>query len=214
MQMQMQARPDPYQEPVYEDDDGGSTPMAGAPTGDDYGNQVDPNQLILQAITAQAARQAAQVVNKGQKIEKNFEDGVKRRMERLVKDFPSLAEEGSELVNRARTIYSRIAVENPGIDEPTKYELAVREAASVIGARPVTLPAEDPSWTMPSGGTNPALPSKSSRSRLTPEIVTFAKVMGIDVDPRSKLGQQNLKELSENSARFNADQDESAFKYR
>jgi hypothetical protein len=38
--------------------------------------------------------------------------------------------------------------------------------------------------------------------------------MGINVDPKTKEGQANLAELSEYSHRFNADQDESQFRYK
>jgi hypothetical protein len=134
-------------------------------------------------------------------------------MERLVADFPALAEENSDLVGKSRQVYARIARENPTLDQATRYELAVREAAAAIGARPTSTPPEDADWTM-GPGSNPALPSRSSRSRLTPHIVANARFMGINVDAKTKDGQRNLKELSEYSARFNADVDESASKYR
>lgn len=176
--------------------------------------QLTPNQLIMQGITQNAAAQAANMVYNHQQQTQAYTDSVKERMERLVGDYPALTDEGSDLVNKARSIYQRVERENPGLDNATKYELAVREAASNLGARPVTLAPEDAGWTMGNQNNNPSMPSKKSKSRLTPEILANAKLMGIDVDPKSQAGQKNLAELSEYSARFNADQNESHVKYR
>lgn len=176
--------------------------------------QVDPNQLMMQAVTQKAAYDAAQMVAHQQQVQGRYTQTVTDRMDRLVTDYPALTDENSTLVQRARMIYQRVSGENPGLDEATKYELSVREAASALGARPVTLPAEeDAGWTMGQQH-NPSLPSKQTRSRLTPAIITNAKLFGLDVDPKSRVGQANLKELSEYSARFNADRDESHVKYR
>jgi hypothetical protein len=176
--------------------------------------QIDPNQLIMQGITQKAAMDAAGMVYGHQQQTQHYQENVKDRMGRLVEDYPALTDEGSDLVNRARAIYQRVAKENPGLDEPTKYELSVREAASVLGARPMTnAPEEDAGWTM-GNQHNPSLPSKNTKSRLTPQIIANAQLLGIDVNPKNRVGQANLKELSEYSARFNADRDESHVKYR
>lgn len=212
-QMQRQGPPDYGPDPYY-----GAPPEAYGPPppGDPYGSPVDPNKIILQAITNQASAMAAKHVEDKYTRAKGQEDAIKTRMKRLVSDFPALSEEGSELVVKAREVYSRIAQENPGLDEATRYELCVREAATLIGARPTSVaPEDDSAWTMGSSSRkNPALPSKSTKSRLTPNILNNARAMGINVDPKTREGQQNLKELSEYSARFNADQDETAFRYR
>jgi len=188
----------------------------GPPPADPYGAPVDPNKIIMQAITNQASAMAAKHVEDKYVRAKGQEENIKARMKRLVSDFPALSEEGSDLVNKSREVYSRIAQENPGLDEATRYELSVREAATLIGARPATIaPEDDSAWTMGSStARNPALPSKSTKSRLTPGIIANAKLMGINVDPKTREGQQNLRELSDYSARFNADQDETAFRYR
>lgn len=216
-QMQRQAPPQQYApEPGY-DPYYSEPPMGyGPPPGDPYGAPVDPNKIIMQAITNQASAMAAKHVEDKYVRAKGQEENIKSRMKRLVSDFPALSEEGSDLVNKSREVYSRITQENPGLDEATKYELSVREAATLIGARPATIaPEDDSAWTMGSSTVrNPALPSKSTKSRLTPNIINNARAMGINVDPKTREGQQNLKELSEYSARFNADQDETAFRYR
>jgi len=179
----------------------------------DYGD-VDPNKLILQAITSQATKEAVKNVKRHIRTEESEKAGITNRMKRLVKDFPALTDESSELVGRARRVYQRIANENPGLDESTRYELAVREAASAIGARPLTGSALDNvDWVM-SSQHNPAISTKPSKSRLTPAILANAKLMKINIDPKTTEGKRNLRELSEYSARFNADVDESHVKYR
>lgn len=204
MQRQTRApQPDPYDDVPPAMYEGGN---------DGYGG-IDQDQLIMQAITQKATQDAVKAVNQQNNFAQDSKKRVKTRMERLVADFPALAEENSDLVAKSRQVYARIARENPTLDQATRYELAVREAAAAIGARPTSTPPEDADWTM-GPGSNPALPSRSSRSRLTPHIVANARLMGINVDPKTKDGQRNLKELSEYSARFNADADESASKYR
>lgn len=211
MQMQQQHQnsrqpaPPQYEEPYFED--------GGPWQGDPYGPPVDTDALIMQAITKQAATDAAKQVGEASARVTNKENNVKKRMDRLVSMYPALSEDGSEMVQRARQIYSRIAQENPQLDEATRYELAAHEAATSIGARPVNMPAEFQDWTM-GPSSNPALPSKGAKSRLTPEILANARLMGINVDPKTPQGQKNLKELSGYSARFNADQDETSVKYR
>lgn len=213
MNMQQQHRQAQQTPPAYDGYDAGAyePPPQYAPDG--YGDQVDPNQLILQAITTQAAKQAASAVAQTTAMASATEKNITAQMQKLVVEFPALAEEGSELVIKSRQIYTRVASENPGLPVHTLYNLAVREAATAIGARPANTPPEDMDWTM---GTrhNPALASKTSRSRLTPQIIANAQLMGIDVDPKTKNGQKNLKELSEYSARFNADVNEEHVKYR
>ncbi|UOF79092.1 hypothetical protein [Caudoviricetes sp.] len=170
-----------------------------------------PAAVDASQVAHQAAQQAASMMYNYQQ----HNDKVRERMERLVGDFPALTDEGSELVNKARGIYKRVTAENPSLDDATKYELAVREAASYLGARPVTIAPEDAGWTMGNQNNgNPSLPSKNSRSRLTTAIIQNAQLMGINVDPKSKQGQLNLSELSEYSARFNADRDETHVKYK
>lgn len=178
--------------------------------------QVDPNIAMLNAITNAAAQRATQQVQQNLNANSDVTDKVKKRMQRLVGDYPALAQEDSDLVVRSREIYARIAHENPGLDEATRYELAVREAASLVGARPVNAPVEDfatGDFVMPAGR-NPALPTRATKSRLTDKIIANARLMGINVDPQTKEGKQNLAELSEYSARFNADVDESQYRYR
>lgn len=178
--------------------------------------QVDPNQLVLQAITNQAAQNATRQVEQNLTANASVESKIKARMQRLVADYPALTQEDSELVVKSREVYARIAHENPTLDEATRYELAVREAAPLVGARPIGASVEDyaaSDFVMPVGR-NPALPSRPTKSRLTPNIIANAKVMGINVDPNSVEGKRNLAELSEYSARFNADQDETQYRYR
>lgn len=215
MKMQMTPPPmDPGYDPYYAGPPMGYGPP---PPMDEYGSPVDPNKIILQAITNQASAQASKFVEEKHTKQKAAEDNIKSRMKRLVSDFPALSEEGSDLVTKAREVYGRISQENPGLDEATKYELCVREAATLIGARPTSIaPEDDSAWTMGSSTRhNPALPTgKAGKSRLTPAILANARLMGINVDPKTKDGQKNLKELSEYSSRFNADQDESSYRYR
>lgn len=204
-QVQAPAQPDPYQEEEVYD---------APPNGDPYGQpNIDQDQLIMQAIAQKATQDAVKQITQNESLTKDYQKRVKGRMARLVEDFPALSEEGSELVSKSRQVYARIARENPTLDQATRYELAVREAAAAIGARPTSTPPEDADWTM-GPGANPALPSKTSRSRLTPYIVANARLMGINVDPKTADGKRNLKELSEYSARFNADVDESSSRYK
>jgi hypothetical protein len=208
MQMQMQAQsarheePDEVYEEVYEEPQ--------------Y-QQVNPNDAMIQSIAQQAAQQAAYHVQQNIQANQDVENKVKTRMQRLVADYPAIQDEDSPLTVRARDAYTRITAENPTLDEATKYELAVREAASVLGARPLNAPVEDMAaadYLMPSGR-NPAISqSRSQKSRLTQNVVKNAMAMGINVDPNSAEGKKNLAELNEYSARFNADQDESAFRYK
>lgn len=177
---------------------------------------VDPNVMVLQAITNQAANLATQKVQQNLTANSDVETKIKTRMQRLVADYPALQQEDSDLVIKSREVYARIASENPGLDEATRYELAVREAASVIGARPLSAPIEDyarQDYVMPAGR-NPAVPTRSNKSRLTPQIIANAKLMGINVDPNTPDGKKNLAELSEYSARFNADANEDQYRYR
>lgn len=181
-----------------------------------YEGAGDPNQAMLEAIVQHAATRAAQTVQQNQQDNSGVEASVKKRMERLVEDYPALRQEDSDLVTKSRQIYSRITQENPGLDDATKYELAVREAASVLGARPISAPVEDYAtgdFVMPVSR-NPARPTRSTKSRLTPEIIANARLMGINVDPNNAEGKKNLAELSEYSSRFNADVNEDQFKYR
>ncbi len=196
-------QPDPYfQEPIYD-----------TPVGDPYDSGPDTDALMMQAITQKVTNDAVAAVRANDAATQDQQKRVKGRMTRLVQDFPALSEESSELVNKSRQVYARIARENPALDQATRYELAVREAAAHLGARPTSTAPEDADWTM-GPGANPALPSKSSRSRLTPHIVANARLMGINVDPKTVDGKRNLKELSDYSGRFNADVDESHAKYR
>lgn len=221
MQMQLQAQNARRQDVVEDDeeDDVQHNPQARQPTPgttQPQYQQVDPNLAVLQHLTAQAANAATQQVQKNLNASNDIEAKIKARMQRLVGDYPALTQEDSDLVIQSRAIYTRISAENPALDEATKYELAVREAASLIGARPVNAPidayaAQD--FVVPAGR-NPSLPTRTTKSRLTPNIIANAKLMGINVDPNSVEGKKNLAELSDYSARFNADQDESQFRYR
>lgn len=211
--MQLQAlnqnrfQPAPYPHDQVIEDDPGFDP-------NNYFPPPDTNQLVLNAVTQKAATDAAGMVYGYQQAQSNYQNQVTTKMERLVEEYPALQDENSQLVRHARAIYSRVAQENPGLDESVKYELSIREAASRIGARPVNMdPVEDVGWTM-GNQHNPAQLSKSAKSRLTPQILQVAKLMNIDVNPSSKVGQANLQELSQYSARFNADRDESHVKYR
>lgn len=228
MQMQVQAQGARRREEDDDDDDGDVPPAIQNPSyqqqfgqhqppsgGNPY-QQVDPNQIMLQAIANRAAAAATQQVQQNLNSNAEMESKIKTRMQRLVSDYPALTQEDSELVVKSREIYARIAHENPSIDEATRYELAVREAASLLGARPVNAPVEEfaaSDYVMPAGR-NYAVPTRATKSRLTPNIIANAKLMGISVDPNTPEGKKNLAELSEYSARFNADQDEAAYRYR
>lgn len=170
-------------------------------------NQVDPTQIAMEA-----ARLTAQQLQNNQEME----TGIKKRMERLISEYPEVQEEDSPLTVKARDVYQRVAKENPGLDQATMYELSVREAASVLGRRPINAPIEDvmQDFVMPSNQSTSRSGGKKSKSRLTPSIVTFAHLLGVNVDPQSAEGKNNLAELSQNSERFNADVDESQYKYR
>lgn len=176
---------------------------------------VDPNQIMLQAITTHAANVATQQVQQNLAANSDVESKIKARMQRLASDYPALTQDDSPLVIKSREVYQRIAHENPALDEATRYELAVREAASYIGAIPVNAPVDvfASDYVMPAGR-NPAMATKSNKSRLTPNIVKNAMAMGINVDANTPEGKKNLAELSEYSARFNADQDESQYRYK
>src|SRR5687768_9677379 len=144
MQRMQQAnrQPDPYyEEPIAYD----------APPQDPYGEPVNQDALIMQAITQKATQDAVKQVNSMNKIKSDHKSLVTSRMKRLVRDFPALSEEGSELVNKSRQVYARIARENPMLPRDTKYELAVREAAAYIGARPTSVAPEHADWTMGPG---------------------------------------------------------------
>lgn len=231
MQMQLQSQgarraPQGFSQEDLDDDEGTQTQHRQPPQQQQHQTppqqqyqQVDPNQLILQAITNQATQAATAAVQQNLSASAQLEDRVKNRMKRLVDDYPALRQEDSQLVIRSRDAYARIANENPGLDEATRYELAVREAASSLGARPLNAPVEDyaaQDFVMPVGSHNPSLPSRgvSGKNRLTPNIIANAKLMGIPVDPATPEGKKNLAELNEYSARFNADQDETQYRYK
>ena len=181
-------------------------------------NEVEPEEELIQNIALHAANEATRRVQENMNAINGAGEQVKKRMQRLVEKYPALQDENSQFVQTARDEYKRIAEENPGLDEATRYELSVESTASLLGARPVnkqfdpfTL-GED--FTLPPAN-NPARGSgRSGKTRLTPNIIANAKIMGINVDPKTKDGQANLKELDEYSARFNADVDETQYKYR
>lgn len=177
-------------------------------------NTVTPEQIAIHA-----ANLAAERVQKNISAYTEAGDKVKMRMNRLIQEYPALQDENSQMVIRARDEYQRIAAENPSLDEATRYELSVKSAASALGAVPVNASAEHyamQDFVMPSNSDqNPSRGnSRGGKSRLTQNIIANAKIMGINVDPRTPEGKQNLKELDEYSARFNADADESMYKYR
>lgn len=179
-------------------------------------NEVDPDKELIENIATYAANVATQKVQANMQAFNDAGAGVKNRMQRLIEKYPALSDENSKLVTRARDEYQRIATENPSLDEATRYELSVESAASHLGARPVNIPFDpNQDFTMPAHS-NPARSERrsSGKSRLTPNIIANAKIMGINVDPNTKDGQANLKELDEYSARYNADADESQYKYR
>jgi hypothetical protein len=206
-QQQQVRQPDPYEEPEYYD-----APPAGA---DAYGepDNVDRDRLIMQAITQKATQDAVKQVRQINQVTEQQGKVIQGRMKRLVKDFPALADEQSDLVQRAKSTYARIARENPALAKDLKYELAVREAAAYLGARPTSVAAEDADWTM-GPGNNPALSNRPTKSRLNAAIVANARLMGINVDPKTVEGKRNLAELNNYSTRFNADVDESHVRYR
>lgn len=181
-------------------------------------NQVDPNQMLLDQITANAANLASQHVINNVSAHQTAEKAVKSRMDRLIADYPAVQQEDSALVIKARDIYQRINTENPSLDPATKYELAIREAASALGARPVTSSADvtHEDFTMSSNsGYNPSRGNpKSGKSRLTQKILQNAMALGINVDAKTPDGKKNLAELDEYSGRFNADADENHFRYK
>lgn len=181
-------------------------------------NEVEPEEELINTIAQHATTEATRRVMENMNAINGAGEQVKKRMQRLVEKYPALQDENSKFVQTARDEYKRIAEENPGLDEATRYELSVESTASLLGARPVNQQfdpfkmGED--FTLPPAN-NPARGSgRSGKSRLTPNIIANAKIMGINVDPNTKEGQANLKELDEYSARFNADVDESQYKYR
>jgi 3-oxoacyl-ACP reductase-like protein len=204
-QVQTQARPAAPAAPAP------AAAAPAAPAAPQY-QGADQATAILNHLVGQASQKVVQDLN----ARDGAQAKIKTRMERLLKDYPALSDDDSPLVTKAREVYARVAAENPGLDEATRYEVSVREAAAYYGARPVTAPAVDMvngDWTMPTG-VNHALARKQTKSRLTPQIIANAKLMGINVDPNNAEGKKNLEELSEYSARFNADQDESQFRYQ
>lgn len=216
LEMQLQAQNARREEPQEEDQPQYHQPQQQfAPP--QY-NQVDPNQVLLDQITANAANQAYQHTINNISAHQTAEKAVKSRMDRLIADYPAVQQEDSALVIKARDVYQRINSENPSLDPATKYELAIREAASALGARPVTsgvdITTED--FTMSSNsGYNPARGNpKSGKSRLTQKIIQNAMALGINVDAKTPEGKKNLAELDEYSGRFNADADESHFRYK
>ena len=179
--------------------------------------RVNP-QAAIEAITDKAAQTATLNVLQEQGVRGAYNENVKNRMERLMNDYPALSDDDAPLTTEAKKVYARVSKENPGLDEPTRYEIAIREAASRVGAVPVSVASrvsEDDGWTMGGGRPNPAVTGKKRKAnRLTPAIVMNAKLMGVDVDPKTEQGKKNLLELNENSARFNADRDDSSIRYK
>lgn len=219
LQMQVQAQHARRDDVEEEEEDPGfrsgtHVQQQQAPQQQQY-QQADPNQAMFEAITSTAANLAAQRVQQNIANNSDLETKIKARMQRLVAEYPALQQDDSQLVVKARETYTRIAQENPGLDEATRYELAVREAATRIGAVPVNAPVEDftGDFVMPTGR-NPAQATRSTKSRLTKNILANAQLMGINVDPNNADGKKNLAELSEYSARFNADQDETMYRYK
>ncbi len=181
--------------------------------------QANPTEAMMNSIAQAAAQRAATTVQANLQATQQVQDSVKTRMQRLIDAYPAIQQDDSHLTARARDVYSRIALENPTLDEATKYELAVREAASALGARPVNAPVDDfaaQDYLSPSGGNrNFAMGNpKASKNRLTTNIIKNAQALGIDVDPNSAEGKKNLAELNEYSGRYNADQEESQYRYK
>lgn len=181
-------------------------------------NQVQHEQMVMNQLANEAAARAARQVQQNMQSTQNVQQTINKRMERLVQEYPAIQEDDSILTNEARKVYQRITAENPTMNEADKYELSVREAASRIGARPVNQEFDiNQDFVLPAAtGTNFAKGSgKSGKlNRLNEKIIQNAMALGINVDPKTKEGQANLKELNENSARFNADVDDSQYKYR
>lgn len=211
MQMQQAAQQARHQpEEVIEEEEPAYVPQY---------QQVSPNEAMMQSIAQNAANQAAWQAQQQMNANNAVQEKIKTRMQRIVADYPAIQQEDSQLTIKSRDVYARITQENPTLDEATKYELAVREAASLIGARPVNAPIEDiASQDYLMGASrqhNPALGNaKSSKNRLTTNVIKNAQALGINCDPNSAEGKKNLAELNEYSARFNADQDESSFRYK
>lgn len=178
--------------------------------------QQQYNQHQVQEVINNITQQVSQQVMQSQNANNEVQENVKKRMQRLTAAYPALTDEESPLVIKARDIYTRINQENPNLDMATKYELSVREAASLLSARPVNAPIEDviQDFTQPANVNHSVSRRKGNKSRLNDKIIQNAMLMGINVDPSTPQGKKNLEELSEYSARFNADQDESQFRYR
>jgi len=227
MQMMMQAQNARHAVQEDDDDDGDQVPPAAqgyppqqqqVPQQQPQYQQVDPNQLVLQAITNQAAQNATRQVQQNLTATADVESKIKARMSQLVANYPALTDENSALVVKSREIYARVAHENPGLDEATRYELAVERAAAQIGARPVNAPIEDiaaADFVMPVGR-NPAIATRSGSGKnfLTDKIIANAKMHNINVDPSTPEGKKNLAELNAYSERFKANTDEDQYRYR
>lgn len=213
MQMQMQAQQARRQPDEEEIEYIEETPDPRIP------NYVHVNQqeAMVEAIAQRAAQTAAQQVQQNIQATQNVQESIKTRMNRLVSDYPAIQDENSPLTVKARDAYARISQENSTLDEATKYELAVREAASLLGARPVNAPLEDIAGDFLMGTNKNYSVSqtpKAKHSRLTQNILKNAMALGVNVDASTPEGKKNLAELNEYSARFNADQDEQQFRYK
>ncbi len=174
------------------------------------------NEVTPEMIAQHAANLAADHVTKRMQNYGEVEAAVKKRMNRLVEEYPALQDEHSHFVKVAREEYQRIAAENPSLDEATRYELSVKSAASALGAKPVNAPIDPFSDFVMPANSNPARLTRTGKgkSRLTQPILQNAMAMGINIDPNTDDGKKNLAELEESTIRFNADADESMYKYR
>lgn len=176
------------------------------------------HKAMLDQIVQSVSQKASENVTQQMMNQDTYKAQVEARYKRLSERYPAVREDDSKLTIKARDVYARVRQENPNLDEVTAYELAVTEAANYVGARPldadvIEMASQD--YTMPSGH-NPAMgrSGRSGKSRLTQEILSNAKIMGINIDPGTAEGKKNLSELEEYTARFNADVDESHLRFR
>lgn len=177
----------------------------------------DPNKVMLNTIINEAGNRAANQAADMLARQTNARTTIESQMKDLVSKYPSLKQDDSPLVQKAREIYGRVKQENATLPEHVIYRMAVNEAATYIGARPTDAPIDDLLSDFTQGADrNPALPKKSGGSlkRLTSPILQNAQLMGINIDKNTPEGKKNLEELAYYTARFNADKDESEFGYR
>jgi hypothetical protein len=137
---------------------------------------------------AALARQEASTIVTQSLNQQNQSNAI---LNQLVNDYPELADQGSELTQKAVNIYKALSEQDRS--SPIAYKAAVREAAAELGLLPKTRRSKDssePSIKSNASSSNEGSSRSSSSSKkadkLDDRTIAFAKAVGLNVqDPKT-----------------------------